>query len=662
MKSVLFFVISLFFISLIILTPKTHAVGLSLLSPWLAQDIGEVSAPGTALINNGVFNLSGAGDDIWNRGDEFFYVYQPLSGDGEIITQVVSIQKTDPWAKAGIMIRENLTAGSRNVALLVSPSNGLTFQQRAEAAEISNYNSVVGTAPIWLKLKRIDDSFVAYTSNDGISWSQAGSLILTLNTNVYIGLVVTSHRDGLLTDAIFDHVNVAGQQSINQSLLPVSTFTASPVTIIVGQSTTLSWDAINATAVNIDHGIGTVAVSGTRSISPKLSTTYTLRATNGAGSASQVVTINVKTTSDNNKNRANSYDDAWQDGSNGWVANAKSILAGSNKIQGFLLHLGDSLTRDYSYGAWARAGNGKTVEDKMITQWLHASPAPATINSYDGFALATEYHCPSRSRTVGDGRGTWDFLGTSMPADTNSVTAKQKLEDCASYPSSLNITTIVSAFPDAQFAIPLFNLYYENPSNVTDLKKILDVLISKKIVPILSTYTYRISGNPSFNPAVDVYNNAIKNLAKEMKLPLIDLNAEMLARRPFSEWGGTFLSGDGVHYAVNAGGFGGGSDPYQYGGDPSTHTTGEALRNNGYVLRGWLAVQKMKEIKQLVIDSNSTTFLKGDLNNDKIVNSLDWSIMNSRWFTNDTTVDLNSDGIVNSLDFSILNSNWLKTV
>lgn len=54
--------------------------------------------------------------------------------------------------------------------------------------------------------------------------------------------------------------------------------------------------------------------------------------------------------------------------------------------------------------------------------------------------------------------------------------------------------------------------------------------------------------------------------------------------------------------------------------------------------------------------------LKGDLNNDRIVNSLDWSIMNSKWFTSDSTADLNTDGIINSLDFSIMNGNWLKTV
>ena len=50
----------------------------------------------------------------------------------------------------------------------------------------------------------------------------------------------------------------------------------------------------------------------------------------------------------------------------------------------------------------------------------------------------------------------------------------------------------------------------------------------------------------------------------------------------------------------------------------------------------------------------------GDFNNDGIVNSLDWSIMNNNWFTNFSTADINKDGIVNSLDFSWMNGNWLK--
>ena len=53
--------------------------------------------------------------------------------------------------------------------------------------------------------------------------------------------------------------------------------------------------------------------------------------------------------------------------------------------------------------------------------------------------------------------------------------------------------------------------------------------------------------------------------------------------------------------------------------------------------------------------------VSGDINLDRIVNSLDWSIMSSNWLSNHPASDVNKDGLVNSLDFSIMSSNWLKT-
>jgi hypothetical protein len=53
--------------------------------------------------------------------------------------------------------------------------------------------------------------------------------------------------------------------------------------------------------------------------------------------------------------------------------------------------------------------------------------------------------------------------------------------------------------------------------------------------------------------------------------------------------------------------------------------------------------------------------LAGDLNYDHIINSIDFSLMNSKWLTNDATADLNRDGIVNTIDFSMMNANWFKT-
>jgi hypothetical protein len=59
--------------------------------------------------------------------------------------------------------------------------------------------------------------------------------------------------------------------------------------------------------------------------------------------------------------------------------------------------------------------------------------------------------------------------------------------------------------------------------------------------------------------------------------------------------------------------------------------------------------------------NGSATPIPGDINLDHIVNSIDYSIMNSQWFTSNPQSDLNKDGIVNSLDYSIMNSNWFKT-
>jgi hypothetical protein len=53
--------------------------------------------------------------------------------------------------------------------------------------------------------------------------------------------------------------------------------------------------------------------------------------------------------------------------------------------------------------------------------------------------------------------------------------------------------------------------------------------------------------------------------------------------------------------------------------------------------------------------------LAGDFNNDNIVNSLDYSLMNTHWLQNYATADINGDGLVNSLDYAIFKNNFNVT-
>src|SRR4029453_8338684 len=97
-----------------------------------------------------------------------------------------------------------------------------------------------------------------------------------------------------------------------------------------------------------------------------------------------------------------------------------------------------------------------------------------------------------RSYTVGDGLGAWDFMGSSsMPGDSDPATARQKLQNCTTYPNALNLTTMLTALPRAQFAIPEVNLLASNPADLTDFRRMLNLLIANYIVPVIITYTYR---------------------------------------------------------------------------------------------------------------------------------------------------------------------------
>ncbi len=65
----------------------------------------------------------------------------------------------------------------------------------------------------------------------------------------------------------------------------INSFGASPPTISSGGSSTLSWTVTGAATVNIDQGIGNVALSGSRVVMPTATTVYTLTASSATGTS-----------------------------------------------------------------------------------------------------------------------------------------------------------------------------------------------------------------------------------------------------------------------------------------------------------------------------------------------------------------------------------------
>lgn len=189
-------------------------------APWDAADIGDVGQAGATSYANGAFTIRGAGADIWGSSDGFHYAYRPLTGDGQIIAQVGSLQNQrdddptvnrEPWEKAGIMMRESLDPGSANAFVAVTRTQGAVLQRRKtpNSESINTVLSTAARAPSWIKLTRKGNVFSAFLSKDGKTWGKAIAVdTIPMGPNIFVGLALTSHDSTETTLATFDRVSV----------------------------------------------------------------------------------------------------------------------------------------------------------------------------------------------------------------------------------------------------------------------------------------------------------------------------------------------------------------------------------------------------------------------------------------------------------------------
>jgi enterochelin esterase-like enzyme/fibronectin type 3 domain-containing protein/regulation of enolase protein 1 (concanavalin A-like superfamily) len=212
-------------------------------SPWLTRDIGTVGLSGGASYTNGVFTVTGSGDDIWNSADAFRFVYVTNSGNFTIIARVASLQNSESWSKAGVMVRQSLDANAVNAFVGVTPSNGVTFQYRSSTGGGCNNNTTSGSAPYWVKLMCNGNTFTGYCSPNGTNWTQVGSTTLSNITTAYIGLAVTAHNNTKSCTATFDNVSLPGW--------PPPLLSADAIAVSSTQVSVMWNNLTNATSYNV---------------------------------------------------------------------------------------------------------------------------------------------------------------------------------------------------------------------------------------------------------------------------------------------------------------------------------------------------------------------------------------------------------------------------
>jgi ABC-type transport system involved in multi-copper enzyme maturation permease subunit len=150
--------------------------------------------------------------------DSFYFVRQPLAGNGSLTVRVTSLatlistgspvgpvgqgprnplasmsKGRVPWAKAGIIITAGTRQGSAYAAMMVTGGHGVRMQYDYVHDIAGLAGEVSSAAPRWLRLIRTGDVISGYDSADGKHWYLVGTATLAgLPEAVQAGMFATS--------------------------------------------------------------------------------------------------------------------------------------------------------------------------------------------------------------------------------------------------------------------------------------------------------------------------------------------------------------------------------------------------------------------------------------------------------------------------------------
>jgi ABC-type transport system involved in multi-copper enzyme maturation permease subunit len=177
--------------------------------------------------------------------DSFYFLHQPLVGNGSITIRVTSLTGTytqglaqagqapppaqkglEPWAKAGIIIKASTRPGSAYAAMMVTGSHGVRMQYDYTGDVAGLPGPVSPASPRWLRLTRSGDTIAGYDSGDGTHWALIGTIRLAgLSPTVQAGMFAATppynkttssflggsdHGGPALATGSFDNVGLLG--------------------------------------------------------------------------------------------------------------------------------------------------------------------------------------------------------------------------------------------------------------------------------------------------------------------------------------------------------------------------------------------------------------------------------------------------------------------
>jgi ABC-type transport system involved in multi-copper enzyme maturation permease subunit len=161
--------------------------------------------------------------------DSFYFLHQPLHGDGRITVAVTSLtttiggdrghDATVPWAKVGLIIKAGTGPGTSYAAVMVTGGHGVRMQDDYLHDHAGQPGQVSAADPRWLRLTRSGDTITGEASTDGTHWSRLATVRLaglpaTVQAGLFVACPPSVQGRGTRTaaaTAVFGHPDLQGQ-------------------------------------------------------------------------------------------------------------------------------------------------------------------------------------------------------------------------------------------------------------------------------------------------------------------------------------------------------------------------------------------------------------------------------------------------------------------
>jgi hypothetical protein len=175
------------------------------------SDIGAPKLSGSASYDAaaGEYRVSGAGSNMWFRGDQFHFVWKRVKGDFIALARAEFVGAgIEPHRKIGWMARTSLEPDSTYADTALHGQRLTSLQFRRTKGTVTEETNLPLSNPDVIQLERRGNTFIFSAAHFGEPFTSCQVSNLDLGEELYLGLFICAHNSNVLESAVFRDLRI----------------------------------------------------------------------------------------------------------------------------------------------------------------------------------------------------------------------------------------------------------------------------------------------------------------------------------------------------------------------------------------------------------------------------------------------------------------------